>query len=270
MQGEAIAEETNLNKTETILKKYQCIQYGLTEGLEKFKVCSGCKASRYCSEKCRKNGWKTHKVICQSIQFLDEQESTSKIGLGDSKDEKMFRSHLTPTEHQKVAKLIGEKCEINCLLDGIDTKALLDSGAQVSVLSRSFLAEQCPDTKVRNVKELLGDQNLELLAVNNLSVPYEGFVEITLTLVGKKDNFSIRVPFLVTSAKIDQTFIGFNVICDYFRDYLYHVSDFTVFTDCNPLTYVLTTAKLNAAGFRWAAELADFHFSIKYMPLVFY
>ena len=132
VQGEAIAEETNLNKTETILQKYQCIQCGLTESLEKFKVCSGCKASRYCSEKCRKNGWKTHKVLCQSIQFLDEQESTSKIGLGDSKDEKMFRSHLTPTERQKVAKLIGEKCEINCLLDGIDTKALLDSGAQVS------------------------------------------------------------------------------------------------------------------------------------------
>ena len=55
-------------------------------------------------------------------------------------------------------------------------------------------------------------------------------------------------------------------ICDYFRDYLYHVSDFTVFTDCNPLTYVLTTAKLNATGFRWVVELADFHFSIKYMP----
>ena len=99
----------------------------------------------------------------------------------------------------------------------IDTEALLDSGAQVSVLSRSFLAEQFPDIKVKNVKELLGDQNLELLAVNNLSVPYEGFVEITLTLVGKKDNFSIRVPFLVTPAKIDQTLIGFNVICELIR-----------------------------------------------------
>ena len=36
-----------------------------------------------------------HRVICQSIQFLDEQKSTSKTGLGDSKDEKMFRSHLS-------------------------------------------------------------------------------------------------------------------------------------------------------------------------------
>ena len=28
----------------------------------------------------------------------------------------------------------------------------------------------------------------------------------------------------------------------------------------------MTTAKLNATGFRWIAELVDFHFSIKYMP----
>ena len=48
-------------------------------------------------------------------------------------------------------------------------------------------------------------------------MPYEGFVEITLTLVGKKDSFSIRVPFLVTPAKIDQTLIGFNVICELIR-----------------------------------------------------
>ena len=95
MQGEAIAEETNLNKIETILKKYQFIQCGLTEGLEKFKVCSGCKASRYCSEKCRKNSWKTHKVMCQSIQILDEQKPTSKIRLGDSKDEKPHMAAMT-------------------------------------------------------------------------------------------------------------------------------------------------------------------------------
>ena len=41
---------------------------------------------------------------------------------------------------------------------------------------------------------------------------------------------------------------------------------FTVFTDNNPLTYILTTAKLNATGHRWVAELADFDFSIKYRP----
>ena len=55
-------------------------------------------------------------------------------------------------------------------------------------------------------------------------------------------------------------------MCDHFRDYLYYTPHFTVFTDNNPLTYILTTAKLNATGHRWVAELADFDFSIKYRP----
>ena len=38
-------------------------------------------------------------------------------------------------------------------------------------------------------------------------------------------------------------------ICDRFRDYLYYAPEFTVYTDNNPLTYVLTTAKLNATGY---------------------
>ena len=55
-------------------------------------------------------------------------------------------------------------------------------------------------------------------------------------------------------------------VCNHCRDYLYYAPHFTVYTDCNPLTYVLTTARLNATGFRWIAELADFRFSIKYRP----
>lgn len=42
--------------------------------------------------------------------------------------------------------------------------------------------------------------------------------------------------------------------------------DFTVFTDNNPLTYILTSAKLDAAGHRWLAALFTYHFSVKYRP----
>ena len=55
-------------------------------------------------------------------------------------------------------------------------------------------------------------------------------------------------------------------IVDHFRDYLYYPPPFQVFTDNNPLTYVLTTAKLNATALRWVGELADFKFSIQYRP----
>ena len=55
-------------------------------------------------------------------------------------------------------------------------------------------------------------------------------------------------------------------ICEWFCDYLYHALHFTVYTDNTPLTYILTTAKLNATGRRWVAQLAVCNYSIKYRP----
>lgn len=52
-------------------------------------------------------------------------------------------------------------------------------------------------------------------------------------------------------------------ITEKFHDYLYG-GRFTVYTDNNPLTYIHTTAKLNASGQRWIAELANYDFNILY------
>ena len=52
-------------------------------------------------------------------------------------------------------------------------------------------------------------------------------------------------------------------ITDRFHEYLYG-GDFEVYTDNNPLTYVLTTAKLDATGQRWVAALAMYNFKIYY------
>ena len=43
-------------------------------------------------------------------------------------------------------------------------------------------------------------------------------------------------------------------ICNQFQDYLYYAPSFRVYTDNNPLTYVLTSAKLNATGLCWVRE----------------
>ena len=54
-------------------------------------------------------------------------------------------------------------------------------------------------------------------------------------------------------------------IVDKFHDYLY-MSKCQVFSDSNPLTYILTTAKLDATGHRWLAYLSSYDFSIHYKP----
>ena len=48
-----------------------------------------------------------------------------------------------------------------------------------------------------------------------------------------------------------------------FHEYLYG-GLFEVYTDNNPLAYILTTAKLDATGQRWVASLANYNFKIFY------
>ncbi|KAJ8011861.1 hypothetical protein DPEC_G00062680 [Dallia pectoralis] len=50
-----------------------------------------------------------------------------------------------------------------------------------------------------------------------------------------------------------------------FSDYLYG-NQFTVVTDSNPLTYILTSAKLDATSYRWLAALSTFSFKLQYPP----
>ena len=54
-------------------------------------------------------------------------------------------------------------------------------------------------------------------------------------------------------------------ITDKFNEYLYG-AEFQVFTDNNPSTSVLTTAKLDATGHRWVAALSNYTFNILYKP----
>ena len=52
-------------------------------------------------------------------------------------------------------------------------------------------------------------------------------------------------------------------VTDRFHEYLYG-GKFDVFTDNNPLTYILTSAKLDACGQRWVASLANYDFRLFY------
>ena len=52
-------------------------------------------------------------------------------------------------------------------------------------------------------------------------------------------------------------------VTERFHEYLYG-REFEVYTDNNPLTYILTTAKLDARGQRWVASLDNYNFKIFY------
>ena len=50
-------------------------------------------------------------------------------------------------------------------------------------------------------------------------------------------------------------------VTERFHEYLYS-GHFEVYTDNNPLTYIMTTAKLDATGQRRVASLANYNFKI--------
>ncbi len=52
-------------------------------------------------------------------------------------------------------------------------------------------------------------------------------------------------------------------VTEKFHDFLYG-GQFTVVTDSNPLTYILTSAKLDATSYRWLASLSNFSFKLQY------
>ena len=52
-------------------------------------------------------------------------------------------------------------------------------------------------------------------------------------------------------------------VTEKFSDYLIN-SHFSVLTDNNPLTYILTSAKLDATGQRWVSSLGNYSFDITY------
>jgi len=54
-------------------------------------------------------------------------------------------------------------------------------------------------------------------------------------------------------------------VTEKFRDYLLR-NKFVVYTDNNPLTHILTSAKLEATGQRWVSALGEFDFDIVYRP----
>ena len=120
----------------------------------------------------------------------------------------MFQSHLRPAEHRKLIRLVGEKCEVNCKLNGKWAKGLWDTGAQVSGLSRGWLKHNFPELELRDVGELI-ERNLDIQAANKEEMLVDGWVELEFQLMSGP---AIRVPFLVFRDEVSVPIIGFNVI----------------------------------------------------------
>ena len=183
---------------------HQC--NGCNQVLEQtFWRCKCCKLVNYCGTKCQRNHWPQHKTLCNAIkqQIQNRKQTTEDANAG------IFISHLTPKQHQKVVSLVGRRCSVKAKLNGKRAEILWDTGAQVSIVSTSFIKRNFPSVLVKDVGELL-DGDLTVTAANGSSIPYIGWVELDLQ-IGDSEHV-ISVPFLVASEEMELPLIGFNTI----------------------------------------------------------
>ena len=151
-------------------------------------------------------------MLCKAIKELSERESFKEKELGDAQDRGLYASHITPRQQERIVKLVGRKCVVDCYLDDKPTEVLWDTGAQVSIVSVDFLESQLPTVQTRDIKQLLGtDGSISLQAANGTDIPYCGWAEIGVRSTDENET-EIRVPFLITKENIEQPIIGFNVI----------------------------------------------------------
>lgn len=121
---------------------------------------------------------------------------------------------LPHSKGERLAKLIGRRALTHCNLNGLAVSALLDTGAQVSMIDRNWKGKYLPDTPVRPLTDIIGDEDeLRVYAVNGDALPCDDWVALTVNLMGNVDpNLSITVPFLVSSLALERPLLGFNVL----------------------------------------------------------
>ena len=100
---------------------------------------------------------------------------------------------------------------MNCVIGGVRTKALWDTGAQVSLVPRRWKTSYLPNNRLRPLKELLGADDLAITAANGSHIPFDGWVDVGFQLLSDPKT-RISVPMLVTNAIDDIPIIGYNVI----------------------------------------------------------
>ena len=100
-------------------------------GLSTKKRCTGCEAVFYCTEECQKEHWGDHKPLCNAIKVLSVRQDRM------TEDRCVF-GHLDPKEERNLIGLVGRRCTVQCNIGGVESEALWDTGAEVSLVS-----EQC-------------------------------------------------------------------------------------------------------------------------------
>ena len=121
-------------------------------------------------------------------------------------------------EREKSVGLVGEKCLVKCIANKNPTVMLLDTGAQVSIVSKSCLTKNYPVLTVKALKEILenGD-SFRVQWDNSTQIPFFGCTSLNVQVGDETNSATLDVSYLITSGEIEYPILGFNVIREIVR-----------------------------------------------------
>ena len=134
-----------------------------------FKLCGECEAVRYCYKICQRKHWTSHKGICEAIFELTVKQSKKVENIGG------YNSFYTLKQKNQLVNLIGRKSTVNCFLFDINCKILWNTGANISVISKSNGRQNFPYLKIRELREILDNtDSFQVRWGNQRKLPYDG------------------------------------------------------------------------------------------------
>ena len=98
-----------------------------------------------------------------------------------------FMSHATPKVRRQIAEVVGERCIIECMINGVKAESLWDTGAQVSLVCKQWLSHLDSDQDIKPLDDLLGSFGISLSGVSGKKIPYLGYVWLPVLLKGRKE-----------------------------------------------------------------------------------
>ena len=165
---------------------------------------------------------------------------------------------------------------LNDLLVGISTNGKTNTKKSAEKKKKpTFIWTESQQHAFEEIRQKLAEP--PILAYADYSLPFQLHTDALTTGIGavlyqNQDGVDRVVSYASRSLKDSERnypahkleFLALKwAITEKFHDYLYGAS-FEVYTDNNPLTYVFSTAKLDATGHRWLAALSNYNCTLKY------
>ena len=114
-----------------------------------------------------------------------------------------YQANLAPKEQKTLIDLIGKQNIVKLYINDKPVDILWHTGANVSIISKEYVNNLFPNVVIKNLHGILSDaEKFQVRCGNQVILPYEGYVELEVSLDNDTSANEILVPFLITPERL--------------------------------------------------------------------